>query len=78
MTNEQLVARIRAGEDIAENMAQLYEQVRSFIHAIAWRYRGWWNRLTISCGKSRRRLTGCGQSTGSGCDIATNRRVYSD
>lgn len=39
MTNEQLVARIKAGEDIAENMQQLYEQTRHFIHSIAWKYR---------------------------------------
>lgn len=39
MTNEQLVARIKAGEGVAENMAQLYEQVKRFIHAAAWRYR---------------------------------------
>ena len=39
MTNEQLVARIRAGENVGENMAQLYEQVKRFIHASAWRYR---------------------------------------
>ena len=39
MTNEQLVARIRAGENVGENMAQLYEQVKRFIHAAAWRYR---------------------------------------
>lgn len=39
MTNEQLVARIKAGEDVAENMRQLYEQTRHFIHSIAWKYR---------------------------------------
>lgn len=39
MTNEQLVLRIQAGENVAENMEQLYEQVKSFIHAIAWKYR---------------------------------------
>ena len=38
MTNEQLVARIRAEENVGENMAQLYEQVKRFIHAVAWRY----------------------------------------
>lgn len=38
MTNEQLVIRIKAGEDVAENMEQLFKQVRRFIHAIAWRY----------------------------------------
>ena len=40
MTNEQLVIRIKAGENVAENMAQLYEQTKKFIHAIAWKYRG--------------------------------------
>lgn len=39
MTNEQLVIRIKAGEDVAGNMEQLYSQVRRFIHAVAWRYR---------------------------------------
>ena len=39
MTNEQLVARIKAGEDVAGNMAQLYDQVKRYIHAIAWKYR---------------------------------------
>lgn len=39
MTNEQLVIRIKAGEDVAGNMEQLYNQVRRFIHAVAWKYR---------------------------------------
>lgn len=39
MTNEQLVIRIKAGEDVAWNMEQLYNQVRRFIHAVAWKYR---------------------------------------
>lgn len=39
MTNEQLVARIRAGENVGENMAQLYEQMKRFIHTVAWKYR---------------------------------------
>lgn len=39
MTNEQLVIRIKAGENVAENMEQLYEQVKNFIHSIAWKYR---------------------------------------
>ena len=38
MTNEQLAARIRAGEDVAGNMAQLYDQVKDFIHSVAWKY----------------------------------------
>ena len=40
-SNEQLVARIKAGENTAENMAQLYEQVKGFIHSAAWKYRGY-------------------------------------
>lgn len=39
LTNEQLVIRIKAGEDVAGNMEQLYNQVRRFIHAAAWGYR---------------------------------------
>lgn len=39
MTNEQLVIRIKAGENVADNMERLYTQVRRFIHALAWRYR---------------------------------------
>lgn len=39
MTNEQLVARIKEGEDVAVNMERLYEQSKGFIHAVAWRYR---------------------------------------
>ena len=40
MTNEQLVIRIKAGENADDNMETLYSQVRSFIHAMAWKYRG--------------------------------------
>lgn len=39
MTNEQLVIRIKAGEDVDGNMERLYSQVRRFIHAVAWKYR---------------------------------------
>lgn len=39
MTNEQLVIRIKAGENVAENMERLYDQVKNFIHSIAWKYR---------------------------------------
>ncbi len=39
MTNEQLALRIRAGENPARNMAELYEQVKGFIHTVAWKYR---------------------------------------
>ena len=33
LSNEQLVIRIKAGEDVSGNMEQLYNQVRRFIHA---------------------------------------------
>lgn len=39
LTNEQLVMRIKAGENVAGNMEQLYNQVSRFIHAVAWKYR---------------------------------------
>jgi len=39
LSNEQLVIRIKAGEDVAWNMEQLYNKVRRFIHAVAWKYR---------------------------------------
>lgn len=39
LSNEQLVIRIKAGEDVAGNMGRLYNQVRRFIHAVAWKYR---------------------------------------
>lgn len=38
MTNEQLVIRIKAGEDVEENMGQLCEQVSKFIQSIARAY----------------------------------------
>lgn len=41
MTNEELVIRIQAGIDTAENSAQLYEQNRGFIAMIASKYRGY-------------------------------------
>lgn len=40
MTNEQLAARIRAGENVGNNMAALYDQVKDFIHAMAYKYHG--------------------------------------
>lgn len=40
MTNEQLVARIKAGENTAENMLQLWQQTKRYIHTIAKRYAG--------------------------------------
>lgn len=39
MTNEELVERIRAGENVQENMAALYDQTRGFIHSLVWKYR---------------------------------------
>lgn len=40
LTNEQLVIRIEAGEDVARNMEQLYSQVRPVIHTVAWKSPG--------------------------------------
>ena len=40
LTNEQLAARIHAGEDPIESMNQLYDQVNPLIHLIARRFRG--------------------------------------
>ena len=39
MTNEELVERIRAGENVQENMTALYDQTRGFIHSLVWKYR---------------------------------------
>lgn len=41
MTNEQLVARIRAGENEAENMLELWQQNKGFIHKIAQKYQAY-------------------------------------
>lgn len=41
MTNEQLVIRIKAGIDVADNTLQLYDQVKRFIHTVAWKYRAY-------------------------------------
>lgn len=41
MTNEQLVTRIKAGIDTAENMLQLWEQNRGLIGTIAVKYKGY-------------------------------------
>ena len=38
MTNEELVIRIQSGEDVGNNMALLYGQVKNFIRSIAWQY----------------------------------------
>lgn len=40
MSNEELVIRIKAGVDPAENILTLYKQVKAFIHTIAWKHRG--------------------------------------
>ncbi|MDR2025579.1 MAG: sigma-70 family RNA polymerase sigma factor [Hungatella sp.] len=40
MTNEELVIRIKAGINPAENMLALYNQVKAFIHKVAWKYQG--------------------------------------
>ena len=40
MTNEQLAARIQAGENVGNNMAILYDLVKDFIHAMAYKYHG--------------------------------------
>lgn len=39
MENEELVARIQAGENVTKNMELLYSQIQSYIRSIAWRYR---------------------------------------
>lgn len=41
MTNEELVARIKANIDTAENMLALWEQNRRFIHVMALKYKGY-------------------------------------
>ena len=41
MTNEQLVALIRAGEDEADNMLQLWQQNRGFVYKMAKKYSGY-------------------------------------
>ena len=35
MSNEQLVLRIKAGENVADNMLQLWQQNKKFISSIA-------------------------------------------
>jgi len=40
MTNEELVVRIKAGIDVAENMLALWQQCRRFIHILARHYQG--------------------------------------
>lgn len=41
MTNEELAIRIKAGIDVPENMLQLWEQTKAFIHTVAMRYQGY-------------------------------------
>lgn len=41
VTNEQLVARIQAGENTAENMLQLWQQTKAYIYRVAKRYSGY-------------------------------------
>lgn len=41
MTNEQLVARIQAGENTAENMLQLWQQTKAYIYKVAKKYSGY-------------------------------------
>jgi len=41
MTNEQLVARIQAGENEAENMLVLWQQNKGFIYKMAMKYQGY-------------------------------------
>ncbi len=41
MTNEQLIARIQAGEDTAENMLKLWRQNEGFIAKLAMMYQGY-------------------------------------
>lgn len=41
MTNEQLVAKIQAGENTAENMLQLWQQTKAYIYKVAKRYSGY-------------------------------------
>lgn len=40
-TNEQLVVRIQAGEDVAENMLALWQQNKGFINKLALKYSGY-------------------------------------
>ena len=38
MTDEQLVARIKAGVDVSDNMAQLYIQFKPYLNKMANKY----------------------------------------
>ena len=37
-TNEQLVQKIKAGEDVTENMTRLWQQNKNFVYLIARKY----------------------------------------
>lgn len=39
MTNEELVMKIKSGEDVKQNMEQLHNQLKNFIRKIAWKYK---------------------------------------
>ena len=39
MTNEELVMKIKAGENVQQNMEQLHKQIKRFIRMIAWKYK---------------------------------------
>ena len=41
ITNEQLVARIQAGEETAANMLQLWQQTKAFVAKLARKYKGY-------------------------------------
>ena len=41
MTNEQLVIRVKAGEDTAGNMLKLWQQNKGFIAKMAKKYQGY-------------------------------------
>ena len=41
MTNEEIAILIRAGVDVPENMAALYEQNKGMIAALAWKLRAY-------------------------------------
>ena len=40
MTNEELVIRIKAGDNVPENMLQLWRQTKGFVYLVARRYQG--------------------------------------
>ena len=41
ITNEQLVARIQAGEETVANMLQLWQQTKAFVAKLAKKYKGY-------------------------------------